>query len=241
LYLPSKKIKYIAFFVLIALLVLSAFGGAIKNLALSLSQSFLSLSNSSHQREISRFEKENLDCQLKLKQYKRLAKENKILREALNFKNKDNLGLVGSEIIAFSPSSWHQYIFLNVGENEAISQNMLVVDKDGNLVGKVKEVYADRSKVILIRNPDFQTPVSIDNRILGLLQGNLSGVEILYVEESNQINLSEPIYAALSPFTSIVKVGKISRIKKAKDSFFYEIEVDISAQDKLPQVLFIVK
>ncbi|MCF7873580.1 MAG: rod shape-determining protein MreC [Candidatus Omnitrophica bacterium] len=208
---------------------------------LSLSESFSSLSKSSYQNKLDQLRKKNLKYQLKLKQFKNLSEENKLLREALNFKNKDDLGLIGAEIIAFAPSSWHKYIFLNLGKNKKVKKNMLVVDKDGNLIGKIEEVYPQRCKVILIKNPDFQTPVSINNRVLGLLQGTLSGVEVLYIEKSNQINISEPIYAAFSPFNSVVKVGEISKIKTNKSDLFYEVQVDTSAKDKLPQVVFILK
>lgn len=241
MYLPSKKIKYIIFVVVIAFLVFTAFRKTFQTLALSLSESFFTLSKSSCQEKIESLNKKNLSYRLELKKNKNLSKENEILRQALNFKNKNNLGLVGAEIIAFSPSSWNQYIFLNSGSGQGIKKNMLVVDKSGNLIGKVKETYQNRCKVILVKNPDFQMPVSIDNQLLGLLQGTLSGVEILYIEKSNEINISEPVYAAFSPFASAVKIGKISRIEKNKNNLFYEIQVDIFAKDKLPQVVFILK
>ncbi|MCF7895291.1 MAG: rod shape-determining protein MreC [Candidatus Omnitrophica bacterium] len=206
---------------------------------LSLSESFFTLSESSYQNKLNQLRKKNLQYQLKLGQFNSLVKENKTLRQALNFKKQGGVGLVGGEVIAFSPSSWHKHIFLNLGKNKEIKKNMLVVDESGNLIGKVEEVYPNRSKVILIKNPDFQTPVSIGNRTLGLLQGTLSGIEILYVEKSEQINTSEPVYTSSS--NSAVKVGKISQIKKNKNSLFYEIEVDIFVKDKLPQVVFILK
>ncbi|MFO8052960.1 MAG: rod shape-determining protein MreC [Candidatus Omnitrophota bacterium] len=219
----------------------NVFRGSFQTLVLSLSESFFTLSESSYQNKINRLRKENLENQLKLEQFRNLAEENKTLRQALNFKKKSSVSLIGAEIIAFSPSSWHKYIFLNVGKNKDIKKNMLVVDKAGKLIGKVEKAYPHRCKVISIKNSDFQTPVSIDDRILGLLQGTLSGVEILYVEKSEQITKSEPVYAAFSPFNSAVKIGEISQIKKNKNSLFYEIKVDTFVKDKLPQVVFILK
>ncbi|MCF7870321.1 MAG: rod shape-determining protein MreC [Candidatus Omnitrophica bacterium] len=239
MYLPSKKIKYIALIIVIALLAFNVFRKPFQVIILSLSESFFTLSESSYQNKLNQLRKKNLQYQLKLGQFNSLVKENKTLRQALNFKKQGGVGLVGGEVIAFSPSSWHKHIFLNLGKNKEIKKNMLVVDESGNLIGKVEEVYLNRCKVILIKNPDFQTPVSIGNRTLGLLQGTLSGIEILYVEKSEQINTSEPVYTSSS--NSAVKVGKISQIKKNKNSLFYEIEVDIFVKDKLPQVVFILK
>ncbi|MCF7916926.1 MAG: rod shape-determining protein MreC [Candidatus Omnitrophica bacterium] len=241
MYLPSKKIRTIVFAIAIALLVFNSFKDTFQSIAISLSSSFFSLSRSTYQTKIDQLQKQNLNCQLKLDQYKNLAKENQALREALDFKNKENLNLVGAEIIAFSPSSWQQYIFLNSGQDKKIKKGMVVIDKNGNLIGKIKEVYKKRSKVILIKNPDFQIPVVLGDQALGLLQGTLSGVEILYVEKSNKLNLSELVYTAASPVASSVRIGKISSIKKSKNSLFYEIQVDIFAKDKLPQVVFILK
>ncbi|MCF7870840.1 MAG: rod shape-determining protein MreC [Candidatus Omnitrophica bacterium] len=225
----------------IALLAFTAFRRTFQTLILSLSKSFFTLSKTSYQEKIESLNKKNLSYRLELKKNKKISEENKILREALNFKNKNNLSLVGAEIIAFSPSSWNQYIFLNSGSGQGIKKNMLVVDKDGNLIGKVKKTYQNRCKVILVKNPDFQMPVSVNNQLLGLLQGTLSGVEILYIEKSNEINIAEPVYAAFSPFASAVKIGQISKIERSKNNLFYEIQVDIFAKDKLPQVVFILK
>jgi rod shape-determining protein MreC len=241
LYLPSKKFKHIAFIIAIALLAFNVFRKPTQAIILSLAESFFTLSESSYQNKLNQLREKNLQYQLKLDQFKNLEKENKTLRQALNFKKQGDIGLVGGEVIAFSPSSWHKHIFLDLGQNKKIKKDMLVVDESGNLIGKVEEVYPNRCKVILIKNPDFQTPVAIGNRILGLLQGTLAGVEILYVEKSEQINTSELVYAALSPFNSAVKVGKVSQIKKNKNSLFHEIKVDIFVKDKLPKVVFILK
>ncbi|MCF7887578.1 MAG: rod shape-determining protein MreC [Candidatus Omnitrophica bacterium] len=241
MYLPSKKNKRIALIIVIALLAFNVFRQPFRALILSLSESFFTLSESSYQNKLNQLREKNLQYQLKLGQFRSLAEENKTLRQALNFKKQGGVGLVGAEVIAFSPSSWYKHIFLNSGKNKKIKKNMLVVDEAGNLIGKVEEVYLNRCKVILIKNPDFQTPVSIGNRTLGLLQGTLSGVEILYVEKSEQISALEPVYVAFSPFNSAVKVGEISQIKKNKNSLFYEIRVDIFVKDKLPQVVFILK
>lgn len=241
MYLPSKKIRHILFAIIIALLVLNIFRNIARTIAISVASSFFNLSDSSRKTEIKQLEKKNLNYRLKLAQYQNLAKENKVLREALNFKNKDNLNLIGAEITAFSPSSWQQYVFLNSGQDKNIKEGMLVIDKNGNLIGKIKEVYKNRSKMILIKNSDFQTPVSINGQTLGMLQGTLSGVEILYVEKSHQIEVAEPVYAAITPVASYIKIGKISKIKKNEDDLFYEINVDLFATRKLPQIVFILK
>ncbi len=223
------------------MLVLNIFRNTFRTIAISVASSFFNLSDSSRKTEIKQLEKKNLNYRLKLAQYQNLAKENKVLREALNFKNKDNLNLIGAEITAFSPSSWQQYVFLNSGQDKNIKEGMLVIDKNGNLIGKIKEVYKNRSKMILIKNSDFQTPVSINGQTLGLLQGTLSGVEILYVEKSHQIEVAEPVYAAITPAASYIKIGKISKIKKNEDDLFYEINVELFSTKKLPQIVFILK
>lgn len=223
------------------MIVFNVFRDTFRAIAISLSDSFFTSSRPAYPNKINQLQEKNLNCQLKLEQYQDLAKENQILREALDFKNKDNLNLTGAEIVAFSPSSWQQYIYLNSGKDKQIKKGMLVIDKDGNLIGKIKEVYENRSKVVLIKNPDFQIPVSIGQETLGLLQGTLSGVEILYVEKSNKIDSLKPVYAAISSSASYIKIGEISKIKKSKNSLFYEIQVDIFAKDKLPQVVFILR
>ncbi len=241
MYLTSRKVKTILLIVAGALVVLIAFGGVFQAVTLYLSKGVINFSKTSFQDKIAQLNQEKLLYQLRLTQLKNLSEENRTLREALNFKKREELSLVGAEIIAFSPSSWHKYVFLNAGEKNNVAQGMLVVDKNGYLMGKVTEVYRDRCKVILIKNPDFQTPVLINNKVSGLLQGSLSGIEVLYIEEGEKIDIGDLVYTTLSPFDSSVKVGKVSRVRKIEDSLFYQVRVDTSSEDRLSRVAFIVK
>jgi len=241
LYLTSNKAKKIVFTTVGALIALAAFRGAFQAVIISISENLTVFSKLSLQDELEQLRQEKLLYQLKFNQLRNLKEENQELREALNFKKQGDISLVGAEIIAFSPSSWHRYVFVNVGEKEKINEGMLVVDKNGHLIGKVTEVYPKRSKIVLLNNPDFQTPASINNKVSGLLQGSLSKIEILYIEEGDKINVGDLVYAATNPFDSSIKAGKVSRIRKSEDSLFYEISVETFSKEALPPIVFIVK
>lgn len=223
------------------LVVLAAFQGVFQAVSITLSRGLRYFSKISFQNEIHRLEKEKLKYQLKLKQLEGLSQENKTLRRALNLPEKKDLILIGTEIIAFSPSSWHRHIFVDAGKKRNVKESMLVIDENGYLLGKTIQVEQNHSKVILLRNPDFQTPVIVGKGVPGMLRGSLAGPEILYIEEEEKISVGDPVYAPFSSFDSFVKVGEITKIQKTRDSLFCSVDVKIFARDKLPQIVFIVK
>lgn len=241
MYLTSKTFKNIVFAVVGTLVVLIAYGGVLQSLLLSFSEGFMRLSRPSLQKEEERLNRQILTYQMKLGRLENLITENEILRKALAFKERAGIELIGAEVIAFSPSSWHRYIFIGAGKNDGVVKDMLVVDQEGYLVGKVAWAEKSRAQVILLTNPDFQTPVLVNNKIAGLLQGNLSGTEILYIEKKEDIKPGDLVHAALSSFEPAIKAGKITRVRKGEDELFSEVGVDVFFKKQLPRIVFVVK
>ncbi len=84
----------------------------------------------------------------------RLTKENKELREALNFKDQyDEYDFIGCSIIAKDPGNWFEVFTINRGMNDKITPDSPVITAYG-LVGRVSKTDLTTSRIISIIDID---------------------------------------------------------------------------------------
>ena len=104
-------------------------------------------------------DKENLELKEELAQiksqlamYDELEQENKRLRELLNV--QDVIGdytYVTARVIAITPGNWMDELVINVGAEDGIEKNMIVLTEDG-IMGKVTAVGDTYCRVITLLN-----------------------------------------------------------------------------------------
>ena len=129
-------------------------------------------------KENSKLKKKNnklLDMEQK---YKTLEKENKDYRDMLNFENtRDDYKFKGADVIARPSGDWIDALTINMGSNNGIASGMVVVDKQGCLVGKVTYVNEFTARVETIINSNINvsamvsTGTSEDNGIVKSYRG----------------------------------------------------------------------
>ncbi|MGI6124265.1 MAG: rod shape-determining protein MreC [Acetivibrionales bacterium] len=103
--------------------------------------------NEEHLKRISELEQELLDLD-------KLKKENKELRDALNFKNQyEEYEFVGCSIIAKDPGNWFEVFTINRGKNDKITTDSPVITAYG-LVGRVSKTDLITSRVVSIIDID---------------------------------------------------------------------------------------
>lgn len=72
------------------------------------------------------------------------------------------INAVTAQVIGDSPSNFSQTIEINQGSQSGIRVGMPVLNAAG-LVGKITKVYADRSVIMLITDPDFALSIKVVN------------------------------------------------------------------------------
>ena len=96
---------------------------------------------------------ENTDLKKKLSDYEIIQNENKMLKQQLNLVEKyPEYTTVPAEIIAQDTSSWYEALVINQGSKDGIKEGMTVI-ADTGLVGYIKEVSYNTSKVLCITDP----------------------------------------------------------------------------------------
>ncbi len=105
-----------------------------------------------------------------------LRNENETLKEMLELEESLNDYLIRTAVVIHrSPDRWTEYIGLNKGSEHGVNPNMGVVDSQGGLIGKVKQVSEFSSVVQLLSDNDrtnrVSAMVSMDQPEYGFIEG----------------------------------------------------------------------
>jgi len=100
-----------------------------------------------------------------------LESRNQALQEMLGYVSDQPGPGVVAPVIGRSPDQWWQQIVLGRGSNDGIRQNDIVAGS-GGLVGRVSQVTANTSRVLLISDSASQIGVTVSrSRSMGYLRG----------------------------------------------------------------------
>ena len=111
--------------------------------------------------ENAKLKHQNSILELKLEQIVPLSRENRNLREQLKMRPRSEWNPRLSRIIGRDPSNWWRSIMIDLGAIDGVEIDMPVVAKTG-LIGRVQEVYPNRSQVALLGDPDCRISVTIE-------------------------------------------------------------------------------
>ncbi len=167
--------------------------------------------------------KENENLRLKIQELliernslSELKKENEILRTALDIGLEKEFKLQLSEVIG--KDIFQDYILINKGIEDGISKNFPVITQEKVLIGKIKEVYNNFSKVLLISNPEssFDAKLS-ETEIFGIVkgEGNLKAF-LDFIPKEKEIKKGDLVISSSlgGIFPEGLLVGEITQIEK---------------------------
>lgn len=180
----------------------------------------------------------------KLRQCSSLNEENERLRKMLSIEKKYPLTLVAASVLWKDPTDWKRIVVIDKGKRDNLMKDMLVINGDGFLVGKIAEVTNNFSYVMLLTDPSFKIIATVDNKpVEGLYRGNLVGggtfsyiAEDAPIAEKDRLHISEN-----SMYPSGFLIGSVQRIRKGKDAFSLTIEVGTAADISGSTYVFVVK
>ncbi len=159
-----------------------------------------------------------------------LQQENNLLRNALQkFRSEReieenllqmHLNILPSQVIGLDPSNFYKSVLINRGILDGIKKNMVVLDKNGDLVGRIVDAISlKEARVQLITDNESGISVfSEKNRIRGILAGDGEGQclmrYVLATTTSEEISEGEDVitsgYDRIYP--SGIRVGRIVSI-----------------------------
>ena len=180
--------------------------------------------------KIQKLENQIVDLTQKNVRLKSLEEENKILREGLNFFERQEYKFVLSRIIGKSPDT-SSVIILNKGRADGISENLPIVVSSGVLVGKIIEVDEYSSKASLLTDSRSKVAAFVQNKeeACGIVEGKYNlGMKMTLIPQTEEINPQDVVLTSgiENIFPKGLIIGKISKVEKEEGGLFQNATVE---------------
>jgi rod shape-determining protein MreC len=143
-------------------------------------------------KELEQTRQENQRLKIELRQSAELGRENERLRKLLGFQKPPQWKLRPAVVIARDPANWWRTVQIDRGSRDGVMINLPVLSPEGHLVGKISEVSATRSQVLLLGDPKCR-------------------VGAMVVEGKNQVDHGVVLGPSSVLDPSLVQLGHLSR------------------------------
>lgn len=179
----------------------------------------------------------------KIEEYKFISDENNRLKDVLNFRKSVPFATIAAQVVGRDPSNWANSIIIDKGYDKGIRPNRAVLSA-GGLVGRVLEVGANSSKILLITDPNSRVGVMIQrNRQGGVLTGRPDGkCRMIYIALDSDVVKGDRVITAGygTIFPKSIVAGIVLSVGK-EPGRLYKYAVVKPAQDlsRLEEVLCI--
>src|SRR5262249_40848646 len=129
----------------------------------------------------------------------RLSEENTRLRDALSLREERWPKSIVCHVVGRDPQRWFQEIVLDKGKDEGLAMDAPVIVASGGreaLVGRIVELSAHVSKVMLIQDPLSSVAATVigDHPDDGVVEGNNSHELVLkYLDRGSQVKVGDAV------------------------------------------------
>lgn len=182
--------------------------------------------NEELKQEINELEKEILNTRMSRNELEDL----KGLKYSLNYvENNEDYNIVTASISGKSPGNWFNIFTIDVGENQGVIKDSIVLDSNG-LVGKVYEAGSNWAKIISIidNNSSVSFQIMRDSTLQGLVTGSISGEISGYLFDplADIIVGDKIVTSGLGIYPQGIIIGEIIDIDKTGDQLLKTIKVE---------------
>jgi len=197
-------------------------------------------------RENTELKQKNMEIEAELSKLKETERENQILREALNFSQKDTplyeiASVVGKEI-----QGGGDWILIDKGSKNGVEKDDVVVSEGPSLVGRIFEVNNNFSKVLLITNSKSVVAAIIENkRSEGLIQkeedGNKIFMDFVPKEENPKIGEKVITSGMDNIYPKGILIGKIESVDLSQNQLFQKVIIALATNFNKLEEVFVIK
>lgn len=172
-----------------------------------------------------------------------LQYENSVLKKELGYsENNPGFKLLSTKIVGREPTTFLDYVIVDKGSNSDIKPGMAVISA-GVLIGQVREVFPDQSKITLITSKDSIVMAMLQtSRSKGILRGGISGLilenitqDVAYTEGENVV--TSGLDGELPPG---ILIGKTGSLESSSSDLYKNISIDPIADLSRLELVFIV-
>ena len=168
------------------------------------------------------------------------------LRELVNVRDvRPEDSFVEADVFAQEPNNQQQRIAINRGTSDGIAKDMIVLTRQGSLVGTVSEALDDVAWVTLITDPSSAISALIQaSRVQGVVVGSTDGsLTLEFVEETADVKEGDLVLTSslggLYPPGEVI--GQVVAVSPAAQELFQAVNVEpLGDLTRLESVLVLV-
>lgn len=175
-----------------------------------------------------------------------LKEENDTLRQYHDFFETNSFNYVLAKVLVENLAGHnpleHTQLIINRGSQDGLQSGLLVLDQDGLIVGRLKQVDKYKSTVALITSPDCRLAVAIQPnfRTAGIAQGE-SGltIRINFIPQSEAVHTGDAVVTSglEENLPSGLVLGKLGQINRESNELWQNAVVEpLASLDNLTVV-----
>lgn len=157
-----------------------------------------------------------------------LENENKFLRKTLNFAPGIKGNIVYGNVFNLSLTSDGYSMLLNKGSSDGILTGETVVTEDGVLVGQIRQVFKNFSKVLFISDSNFKINAKVaGSDTIGLVKGALKdGLLFDLIVQEDQVKEGDMIISnGNDMFPAALIIGTVSYVETNESKIFKKVKI----------------
>jgi len=171
-----------------------------------------------------------------------IFRENTRLEKLLEFKRNFVFSSIAASVIGRDPTRWNSTMLIDKGRSDGIKLGASVVNSYG-VIGKVLEVNAHTSKVVLLTDPQFSVAALVKRpRESGLVIGTLQGAcRLKYIGKNADIRVGDRVITSKlsASFPEGLMLGSVVQIDQKEPSYEYILQPAVSLS-QIEEVLVIL-
>jgi rod shape-determining protein MreC len=170
-------------------------------------------------------------------------RDNDLLRTELGLQAAGAPKEVATEVIAFQPDSYRQFVTIDKGSRSGIQTGMAVLSQ-GVLIGTIYSVSATTASVMLVTDPDFKLTAEDQNTgATGVVNGQL-GSGLLFNEIDQTATVKPGDMVTTSGLGGLVPaglyIGQVESVDSKGNVVFQEAEVETTFELDSLRFAFVV-
>lgn len=193
--------------------------------------------------ENGRLERENDELRQRLATDAELREENRLLREQYNLPQPPGRTLLPARVVAYQPDGIRQFVTLNRGSSDGLKDGMAVVS-GGSLVGRLSEVTAKSSKVLVVTDPTFRVnAIDQETRASGTIAGHLgTGLIMDKIAQTEDVKAGDTIVTSGlgGEVPKGIIIGTVQAVAQRDNAVFKAAQVVTNVRFNRLEMVFIV-
>ncbi len=171
--------------------------------------------------------------------------ENTILREQISTLPREKYDLLAANIVSQDPNGMGNWLEIDKGSDDGLSVGMSVIISKGILLGRIQEISASSSKIILLTNSKSTVnAMTSNNGTKGIVKGEYGlGIILDMVLQTDPIQIGDNVVTSGigGEFPRGLFVGVIQEVHNSDDNLFQQAVISSPVQVSRLQMVFVVK